>query len=104
MSILLAGWFRQLGPTAAASHQVVRPPPSGAAGSRQMRYSASALESPGLFAEERLMTSRRQRMLEDMQVRPLTPFTQRTYVEAVGRFACYFGRSPDRLGPEEVGV
>ena len=54
------------------------------------------------FAEERLMTSLRQRMLEDMQVRRLSPFTQRTYVETVARFARYFDRSPDRLGPEQI--
>ncbi len=33
------------------------------------------------------MTSLRQRMLEDMQVRRLSPFTQRAYVETVARFA-----------------
>ena len=48
------------------------------------------------------MTSLRQRMLEDMQVRRLSPFTQRTYVETVARFARYFDRSPDRLGPEQI--
>ena len=41
-------------------------------------------------------------MLEDMQVRRLSPFTQRTYVETVARFARYFDRSPDRLGPEQI--
>jgi len=48
------------------------------------------------------MTSLRQRMLEDMQVRRLSPFTQRTYVETVARFARHFGRSPERLGPEQI--
>ena len=48
------------------------------------------------------MTSLRQRMLEDMQVRRLSPFTQRTYVETVARFARYFNRSPERLGPEQI--
>ena len=33
------------------------------------------------------MTSLRQRMLEDMQVRRLSACTQRTYVETVARFA-----------------
>ena len=45
------------------------------------------------------MTSLRQRMLEDMQVRRLSPFTQRTYVETVARFARYFDRSPE--GPRK---
>ena len=48
------------------------------------------------------MTSLRQRMLEDMQVRQLSPCTQQTYVETVARFARHFGRSPARLGPEEI--
>ena len=48
------------------------------------------------------MTSLRQRMLEDMQVRGLSPCTQRTYVETVARFARYFGRSPAGLGLEQI--
>ena len=48
------------------------------------------------------MTSLRQRMLEDMQIRNLAPATQRAYVEHVSRFARHFGRSPDVLGPEEI--
>jgi site-specific recombinase XerD len=41
-------------------------------------------------------------MLEDMQVRRLSPFTQRAYVGTVARFARYFDRSPERLGPEQI--
>jgi site-specific recombinase XerD len=48
------------------------------------------------------MTSLRQRMLEDMQLRNLSPLTQRSYVEHVSRFARHFGRSPALLGPEEI--
>jgi integrase/recombinase XerD len=48
------------------------------------------------------MTSLRQRMLEDMQVRNLSPDTQRAYIETVARFARHFGRSPEVLGPEEI--
>ena len=48
------------------------------------------------------MTSLRQRMLEDMQVRHLSAGTQQVYVEQVGRFARDFGRSPAGLGPEEI--
>ena len=48
------------------------------------------------------MAALRQRMLEDMQVRRLSPCTQRTYVETVARFARYFDRSPARLGPEDI--
>jgi integrase/recombinase XerD len=48
------------------------------------------------------MTPLRQRMLEDMQIRNLSPHTQRAYVENVARFARHFGRSPADLGPEEI--
>ncbi len=48
------------------------------------------------------MTPLRQRMLEDMQVRNLSPHTQRAYVETVARFARHFRRSPADLGPEEI--
>ena len=48
------------------------------------------------------MTPLRQRMLEDMRVRNLSPHTQRAYAENVARFARHFGRSPADLGPEEI--
>ena len=48
------------------------------------------------------MTSLLRRMLEDMQVRHLSPSTQRAYVEHVSRFPRHFGRSPVVLGPEEI--
>ena len=48
------------------------------------------------------MTPLRQRMVEDMQVRNLSPHTQRAYVESVARFARYFHRSPADLGPDEI--
>jgi len=44
----------------------------------------------------------RRRMIEDMTVRNLSPATQQSYVHPVSKFIRYFGRSPDRLGPEEV--
>lgn len=44
----------------------------------------------------------RRRMIEDMTVRNLSPATQRSYVHAVAKFGRYFGRSPDRLGVEDV--
>ena len=48
------------------------------------------------------MTFLRQRMVEDMQVRNLSPLTQRAYLEHVARFARHFGRSPALLGPAEI--
>jgi len=41
-------------------------------------------------------------MIEDMQIRNLTPNTHRVYVAQVVRFACHFGKSPDLLGPPEI--
>lgn len=48
------------------------------------------------------MSPLRRRMIEDMQIRNLTPNTQRVYVANVFRFACHFRKSPDRLGPPEI--
>jgi integrase/recombinase XerD len=48
------------------------------------------------------MTPLRQRMLEDMQVRNLSPNTQQTYVLRVSQFARHFGKSPEQLGSEEI--
>src|ERR1700745_2789728 len=48
------------------------------------------------------MTTLRRRMMEDMQVRSLSPQTQATYVQQVSLFARHFSRSPELLGPEEI--
>src|SRR6516165_3276211 len=48
------------------------------------------------------MTILRQRMIEDLQMRNLSPHTQTAYIQQVSRFARYFSKSPDRLGPEEI--
>ncbi len=48
------------------------------------------------------MTPLRQRMIEDMQVRNLSPHTRSTYVLQVSLFARYFGKPLDQLGPEEI--
>jgi integrase/recombinase XerD len=52
--------------------------------------------------KELLMTSLRQRMTEDMQVRNLALNTQSSYLQQVSQFARYFKRSPEQLGPEEI--
>ena len=44
----------------------------------------------------------RRRMIEDMTIRNLSPATQQSYLYAVAKFSRHFGRSPDRLGLEEV--
>jgi integrase/recombinase XerD len=48
------------------------------------------------------MTPLRQRMLEDMQLRNLTPETQRNYVHHVAAFAKFFQQSPELLDLEAV--
>ena len=48
------------------------------------------------------MSPLRQRMIEDMTIRNLSPAPQQSYIYAVSRFSRYFQASPDRLGEEEV--
>lgn len=48
------------------------------------------------------MSPLRRRMIDDMTIRNLSPATQRSYLHAVTKFSWYFGRSPDRLGLEDV--
>jgi integrase/recombinase XerD len=48
------------------------------------------------------MSPLRRRMIEDMTVRNLSPATQRSYIHAVAKFSRHFGRSPARLGLEDV--
>jgi len=44
----------------------------------------------------------RQRMIEDMTMRKLSPKTQVGYLRAVLRFTRFFGRSPDLASPEDL--
>jgi integrase/recombinase XerD len=48
------------------------------------------------------MTPLRQRMIDDLSVRNRSVRTIECYVEHVARFARYFGRSPEQLGPEQI--
>jgi integrase/recombinase XerD len=48
------------------------------------------------------MTPLRQRMLDDMKIRNMSPRTWETYISHVARFAKFFKRSPEDLGPEEI--
>jgi integrase/recombinase XerD len=44
----------------------------------------------------------RQRMIEDMKIRNMSPSTQKIYVAAVANFSIFHGRSPDKLTFEDV--
>src|SRR5258707_6683170 len=48
------------------------------------------------------MTSLRQRMIEDMQIRNLSVHTRTSYVQQVSLFARHFNKSPELLGPEQI--
>lgn len=44
----------------------------------------------------------RQRMIDDMTMRKLSPKTQRAYILAVKNFTRFFGRSPDQASAEDL--
>jgi site-specific recombinase XerD len=44
----------------------------------------------------------REQMLADLQLKGLTPKTQKIYLREVSNYAKYFGKSPDELGEKEL--
>ena len=48
------------------------------------------------------VTPLRQRMLDDMRMRKLSPKTQSIYIRVVKRFAGFLGRSPDTASAEDL--
>lgn len=48
------------------------------------------------------MTSLRQRMIEELQLRNYSAATTNSYLRVVWRFTKHYGKAPDLLGPEDV--
>ena len=48
------------------------------------------------------ITPLRQRMIDDMRMRRLSPKTQAGYIRIVRQFAAYLGRSPDTATVEDL--
>jgi len=48
------------------------------------------------------MSTLREQMVADLQLRGLTPKTQKTYLREVSNYAKYFGKSPEELGEKEL--
>jgi integrase/recombinase XerD len=62
----------------------------------------ASAKAPSLSQWRLDMTPLRQRMLEDMQIRNLSPNTQASYVLQVSLFARHFGKSPLELSPDDI--
>ncbi len=48
------------------------------------------------------MSTLREQMLADLQLKGLTPKTQKIYLREVSNYAKYFGKSPEHLGEKEL--
>ena len=48
------------------------------------------------------MTQLRRMMLEELQRRNYSEITTRKYLQVVTNFAQHFGKSPDKLGPDQL--
>lgn len=59
-------------------------------------------DDPNSIPTNRPISPLRQRMIEDMAIRRMSPGTQRAYLSAVSKFSRHFGRSPDKLTYEDA--
>ncbi len=44
----------------------------------------------------------RQRMIDDMTLRNMSPLTQKAYIRAVKNYSAHFGKAPDKLTAEDA--
>src|SRR5689334_1607666 len=54
------------------------------------------------FTMTKQVSPLRQRMIDDMNFRNMSPNTQKVYTYAVANFSAFHGRAPDKLGIEQV--
>jgi hypothetical protein len=54
------------------------------------------------FKGDCIMSKLRDQMLVDLQLKGVTPRTQRVYLREVGNLAKYFGKSPEELEEGEI--
>src|SRR4030081_3502752 len=67
-----------------------------------MRGSQPSPKTGASLMTDKAISPLRQRMIEDMTIRKLTPKTQHDYVQRVKNFAAFLGRSPDTASFEDV--
>src|SRR5215831_10279533 len=68
----------------------------------QVAFGESNQQTGAFAMTNEVISPLRRRMIEDMTVRNLSPTTRASYIHNVKKFSQYFGRSPDRLGLEDV--
>ena len=68
-------------------------------GFQSLTFSSGAIT---MTTASRPTTPLRQRMIQDMKIRNLSPHTIKAYVERVAAFAKHFGKSPQLLGQKEL--
>ena len=54
------------------------------------------------MSETNTVSPLRQRMIEDMAARKLSPHRQRSHIHSCKRFAAWLKRSPDTATPDDV--
>src|SRR5437762_2571302 len=61
-----------------------------------------AIQQTGASVMSVSVTPLRQRMIDDMAIRNMSPLTQKAYVRAVKNFSAFYKQSPNKLTFEDV--